>query len=176
MRTRRRATVVATALLGLVLAACAAPTSSDTPGAAGSTSASPTEPAAATSATGPSAAESSATETSASAEPAPEPGRYVDLADYRKDEAAFHDGDVVLFFNATWCPTCQEATTNLTADPKALGKGVTVVSVDYDENTDLRRKYGVTYQHTFVQIDENGEKIKVWSGSSTPAEVAAKLA
>jgi hypothetical protein len=36
--------------------------------------------------------------------------------------------------------------------------------VDYDNSKDLQKKYGVTYQHTFVQIDENGEALSKWNG------------
>ena len=44
-----------------------------------------------------------------------------------------------------------------------------MVSVDYDQHTDLRQRYGVTTQHTFVQIDTNGEKTRQWVSTSVDA-------
>jgi len=72
-------------------------------------------------------------------------------------------GPVVLFFHATWCPTCKEAMTDLAARKPDL-KDVTVVIVDYDKYKSEKRKYGITYQHTFVQIDSKGKELAKWSG------------
>lgn len=109
---------------------------------------------------------------------APEPvlpaGAFVDYADYTADPEAYAAGDVVLFFNATWCPTCQEATKNLQGAD--FPEGLTVVSVDYDSNLDLRKKYGVTTQHTFVQVDPDGEQVKKFTGSTTIPQIQGELA
>ncbi|MCB9414374.1 MAG: thioredoxin family protein [Actinobacteria bacterium] len=101
-------------------------------------------------------------------------GAYVDYADYQADPQAYAAGDVVLFFNATWCPTCQEATKNLEAAD--FPEGLTVVSVDYDSNLDLRKKYGVTTQHTFVQVGPGGEQVTKFTGSTTIPEIQSELA
>jgi thiol-disulfide isomerase/thioredoxin len=102
-------------------------------------------------------------------------GAWIDLARYQADPAAFHtDGDVVLFFNASWCPTCRQAVTNL--DAQGVPPGLTVVSVDYDSNGDLRREYGVTVQHTFVQVDESGQPLATFTGARTGAEIAEQTA
>ena len=106
--------------------------------------------------------------------PALPAGAYVDYADYQADQQAYAAGDVVLFFNATWCPTCQEATKNLEAAD--FPEGLTVVSVDYDSNLDLRKKYGVTTQHTFVQVGPDGEQVKKFTGSTTIPEIQSELA
>ena len=57
----------------------------------------------------------------------------------------------------------------LTSDPGKIPAKTTVVSVDYDQHTDLRQRYGVTTQHTFVQIDTNGEKTRQWVSTSVDA-------
>ncbi len=49
-----------------------------------------------------------------------------------------------------------------------------IVSVDFDSETDLKRQYGVTLQHTFVQIDSDGNEVAKWSGSLTAQEIAEK--
>lgn len=69
----------------------------------------------------------------------------------------------VLFFYATWCPTCRKAMAEIDERIADLD-GVTVIVVNYDRETSLKKKYGITYQHTFVQIDGAGEKVAVWSG------------
>lgn len=69
---------------------------------------------------------------------------------------------VVLFFNASWCPTCQLVDRELTS--AKIPDGLIVLSVDYDSYLTLRKKYEVTYQHTFVQVDAEGNMIKKWSG------------
>ena len=69
--------------------------------------------------------------------------------------------DTVLFFHASWCPSCRSAESNI----KETGvDDFLLLKVDFDSSADLRKKYGVTTQHTFVQVDANGELIKKWSG------------
>lgn len=80
----------------------------------------------------------------------------------------------VLFFYASWCPTCRAADADITAKQSSIPKGVVIHKVDYDTATDLKKKYGVTYQHTFVQVDEKGEMITKWSGGDL-ATIVAKL-
>jgi thiol-disulfide isomerase/thioredoxin len=131
-------------------------------------------PSATTDATAPASPTSSAP---ASAEPTDEvpddaPGTYITLADYEADRAKYDDGDVVLFFNAQWCSTCKVARDNITADPAAIPSGLTIVTVDFDEATELKQRYGVTLQHTFVQIDAEGTELAKWSGSTTAEEIA----
>lgn len=102
------------------------------------------------------------------------PGTYITLAEYAGNEAMY--GDVVLFFHADWCPTCQGTEKDLTENAAAIPAGLTIVKVDYDTETDLRQKYGVTTQHTFVHVDETGTELAKWSGSMTGADIAAAIA
>lgn len=118
----------------------------------------------------PAPSESATTEQSPAAESA---GGYITVADFRADEAVYSGSDVVLFFNATWCPTCQRAVENLTSED--FPAGLVVVSVDYDTELDLRREYGVTTQHTFVQIDAEGVELAKWTGSESVGQIADKV-
>lgn len=95
---------------------------------------------------------------------------------YTPEKAAQADeGPVVLFFKASWCPSCQALDADIKANLEQIPENVTILEVDYDEYTDLRQKYGVTTQHTLVQIDENGDEIQQWSGGSTIDSVLAKI-
>ena len=98
------------------------------------------------------------------------PQGYISQADYEADPAAYADTDVVLFFHATWCPTCKAADDSLTSNP--VPEGLTIVKVDYDENVDLKEKFGVTVQHTFVQVDPDGTELVKWTGSTTAEQIA----
>lgn len=98
-------------------------------------------------------------------------GVYESWADYEKHPVAAQ-GKVVLFFHAGWCSTCQEAERNLTSAP--VPSGLTIVKVDYDNSNELRQKYGVTFQHTFVQVDASGTQLAKWSGSNDATAILGK--
>jgi thiol-disulfide isomerase/thioredoxin len=154
------------AAVALTLAACGSGESTATSGADASAA-----PPAAASTPAPKT-EAPASAASKAASPAAVAGSYISYDTFSANTADFVGGDVVLFFNASWCPTCQEAQRNLEAS--GVPEGLTVVKVDYDSSSDLRKKYGVTIQHTFVQIDEEGNKVAKWTGSSDGSEIASK--
>ena len=98
-------------------------------------------------------------------------GAWINQAAYDADPAMFHEsGDVVLFFSASWCPTCQASIKSL--DQDGVPAGLTVVKVDFDTAAELRKEYGVTVQHTYVQVDESGEQLAKWTGSVSGADIA----
>lgn len=76
-------------------------------------------------------------------------------------------GKVVLFFHASWCPSCRSLGADIESNLSQIPSGVSILKVDYDRETELRKKYGVTYQHTLVQVATDGSLIKKWSGSPT---------
>ncbi len=92
---------------------------------------------------------------------------YITYDQYQASKDTYADPKVVLFFNATWCPDCRAINEALTSDPGKIPAGTTVVSVDYDQHADLRQRYGVTMQHTFVQINSSGDKVRQWASTST---------
>lgn len=83
--------------------------------------------------------------------------------------------DVVLFFRASWCPTCRAVDADIKANISKILGSLAILDVDYDNSASLKQKYGVTYQHTFVQVDKDGNLIKKWSGSSTLAALVAEV-
>lgn len=79
----------------------------------------------------------------------------------------------ILFFYANWCPTCIPTNADFEKNVAMIPKDVTVIRVNYnDPDTDaeekaLATKYGITYQHTFVQIDKDGKVVTKWNGGMT---------
>lgn len=94
--------------------------------------------------------------------------RYVEYSKAALDQAASNRR--VLFFYANWCPTCRPTDANLKENTSKIPVDVTVIRVNYNdtetdqEEKDLAKKYGITYQHTFVQIDSQGREITKWNG------------
>jgi thiol-disulfide isomerase/thioredoxin len=85
------------------------------------------------------------------------------------------DGKVVLFFKASWCPSCRTLDADIKASLADIPAGVTILEVDYDKYGDLKQKYAVTTQHTLVQVDASGSQIMKWSGGNTLESVVSKL-
>ena len=78
---------------------------------------------------------------------------------------AYYEGVVgngeenVLFFHAAWCPYCREGDAKLSELYATQTFVRSTYKVDYDTATALKKKYGVTQQHTFILINEMGNEI-----------------
>jgi thioredoxin 1 len=84
-------------------------------------------------------------------------------------------GKVVLFFKASWCPSCRALDADIKASLADIPAGVTILEVDYDKSAELKQKYGVTMQHTLVQVDKDGNQITKWSGGATLEDIVKNL-
>jgi len=79
----------------------------------------------------------------------------------------------VLYFYASWCPVCRPANADFEKNADKIPEDLVVIRVNYNdpdtdqEEKDLAKKYGITYQHTFVQIDGEGKEVTRWSGGQT---------
>lgn len=91
-------------------------------------------------------------------------GEYLDYSPETLKSELAEGHKVVLFFHAPWCPFCKAADAAFKAKLDQIPTNVVVLKTDYDSNTALKQKYGVTYQHTFVQIDKDGNMITKWNG------------
>ena len=96
--------------------------------------------------------------------------RYIDysLAEYESKSAMKR----VLFFHAAWCPTCKAANTAFESNSEQIPSDVILFKTDYDTQTDLKKQYGITYQHTFVLVDAEGRELKKWNGGRIDELVA----
>lgn len=97
--------------------------------------------------------------------------RYVEYSKAALDQVA--DKRRVLYFYASWCPTCRPADADFKKNSSKIPEDMVVVRVNYNdsdtdqEEKDLAKKYAVTYQHTFVQIDGQGKQVTTWNGGKT---------
>lgn len=90
--------------------------------------------------------------------------RYVDYSEENLTKATVNGGRAVLFFAALkWCPSCQEADKDFQGNFEKVPSDATVLKVDYDTAKDLKQKYAITMQDTFVQVDQNGKEITRWN-------------
>ena len=99
-------------------------------------------------------------------------GAYLTLDEYQNQMADRAGTTVVYFFHADWCPSCRATEDSLTT--AGVPDGLTVVKIDYDTATDLKREYGITQQHTFVQVDEDSAQLAKWTGSVTGDDIKAQ--
>lgn len=86
-----------------------------------------------------------------------------------------NSGDVVLFFKASWCPSCRALESDIQKNINSIPEGVTILYLNYDTETELKKKYSVTSQHTLVQVDSEGNMIKKWTGSPSLEKVLQEL-
>jgi len=94
--------------------------------------------------------------------------RYVEYSKTAFDQAA--NTRRVMYFYATWCPSCKAANADFLSNSEMIPEDVIVIRTNYNDSDtdqnekDLARKYGITYQHTFVQIDGQGNEVTTWNG------------
>jgi len=94
---------------------------------------------------------------------------------YSSSAVAAAEGDVVIGFFADWCPSCRALKSDINSDLSAIPSGLTILDANYDSEKDLKKKYGVTTQHTLVQVDLSGNKVQSWRGGNTLGSIVAKV-
>lgn len=95
--------------------------------------------------------------------------------DYAEAKLAKHPNDnIILFFSASWCPTCKALDKDIEANISSAPANLSIFKVDYDYSLALKQKYGVTYQHTLVKVDAQGNMLKKWNGSPTLSDLVSQ--
>jgi len=64
---------------------------------------------------------------------------------------------VLLFFHADWCGTCKILEDAINENNDQIPEGVTILKVDFDKETELKKEYGILLQSMFVVFDKDGD-------------------
>jgi len=78
---------------------------------------------------------------------------------------------VAIFFHASWCPNCRALEDTIKASLSQIPANALIVQADYDSETALKQKYGVTMQTTVVTLKSDGSLDKKILGPSSVAEI-----
>lgn len=62
-----------------------------------------------------------------------------------------------IFFYAGWCPDCVNLEKQIKANIEDFWSGSIILKADYDTESELKKKYGITVQSTVVIVKKNGE-------------------
>ncbi len=97
--------------------------------------------------------------------------RYIDYSSDNLAKATANNGKAVIWFAAlAWCPSCQAADRDFKAHFDKVPKNVTIMKIDYDTAKELKQKYAITMQDTFIQIDGQGSEIIRWNSGGQGIE------
>ena len=102
------------------------------------------------------------------------PGTY---QEYSQDSIAVlpETSMIVLFFSSSGCQSCLQAEAALVRDIEQIPTNVHIFRVDYDSQLSIRRQWGVTSPHTFVEINTDGQFVQRWSSSRDLNSILARL-
>ena len=86
---------------------------------------------------------------------------YIPYSEAALRDALAQSKRVIINFRASWCPNCTAASNNIMNNLDLLPSDVVILEADYDTETALKAKYGVSRQTTFVHLDETGDDGKL---------------
>ena len=87
-------------------------------------------------------------------------GRYINYSYENVADQGY--SQTIIFFYAPWCPECRAFKKAIIEN--SIPDGVQILETDFDSSTDLKKKYCVTQQTTFVRVNSAGELQKKWPG------------
>lgn len=74
---------------------------------------------------------------------------------------------VALHFHADWCPTCRAQDKALQSLKAEKGLDITVLTVNYDTEKDVKRRFKVNAQSTFVVLKGQKESARLVGDTSS---------
>jgi thioredoxin-related protein len=83
---------------------------------------------------------------------------YIEFSEQKLADSS--DSSRVLFFHAPWCSVCNFYEGQI--EEQGVPKDVTILKIDYDSEDELKEKYNVTTQSTFVLLDSEGNIENTW--------------
>lgn len=108
--------------------------------------------------------ESTSQESSLDAAQQPVASRYTEYSPELLSQAQAEGKRVVLFFHADWCPTCIAAAKDFTENYDQIPEDTIILKADYDTETELKKKYAVVTQDTFIQLGADDSVVARWNG------------
>jgi thiol:disulfide interchange protein len=79
-------------------------------------------------------------------------------------EAHIQRQKVVLYFWAPWCVSCTTLDQDILDHKVQVPPDVTLLRVPYDTAHDLKQKYQIITQHSFVRLDDHDNSLGSWVG------------
>ncbi|MFM2121457.1 MAG: hypothetical protein RL722_2925 [Pseudomonadota bacterium] len=73
---------------------------------------------------------------------------------------------VALHFHADWCPTCRAQDKTLQSMKDEKGLDLTILTVNYDTEKDLKKRFGIRMQSTLVVLKGDKEVSRLAGDSS----------
>lgn len=102
--------------------------------------------------------------------------RFLSYSEENLKKATENNGRAIIFFHASWCPLCVAAERDLKSNFDKVPKDITILKTDYDTSQQLKSKYGIVAQDTWVQVDAEGKEIAKWnSGGQGLSALLANL-
>ena len=72
-----------------------------------------------------------------------------------------------LFFHANWCSSCRSQEKIIQQNLASLPVDFTILRVNFDTETELKKKYSVAMQSIVIVFDETGKEVgRMWDFSS----------
>jgi thiol-disulfide isomerase/thioredoxin len=81
---------------------------------------------------------------------------------------------VALHFHADWCPTCRAQDKALQSLKAEKGLDITVLTVNYDTEKDMKRRFKVNAQSTFIVLKGQKESARL-VGDTSPLNILTAL-
>lgn len=99
-----------------------------------------------------------------------QPARQVTFTSEEDAQNLVRNGErVVYFFKTASCASCKTAQKDLDTRLSTYSTPFVVVVVEYDKEPGktLKEKYGISSDHTWIQIDADGNVVTKWQGGTT---------
>ena len=89
-------------------------------------------------------------------------GDFITKDEYHKNIDKYKNRKLIYFFKTDWCFACKVVSADARANLNLIPSNVVFVELDFDTENELRERYQVTVQTTFVHVDKDGNKINMW--------------
>jgi len=96
---------------------------------------------------------------------------YTDYSEEKAKNAT--QKNIILFFHTDWCSSCKSFEEKVLSEN--IPEDILILKVDFDKNNELRQKYNILTQTSFILIDKNWNLIKRWIWSRDISDIIQKI-